>query len=686
MGNFSETIVAVPSDEAIQEWLYDVSDADLLDAWVRDQLRSALAELINRYSVMVLSVCRRGCARTVDVDDAFQTTFLYLARHAGSIRHPERLPGWLQRVAQRSAVATWKKNRLRCEPFGDPPAVVEDPLDQLTQRHELVVLDEELADLPEKYRAVIVLHHYESTTVPDLAIHFGTTVGAIRGRLQRGRKMLAARLRQRGLMPAVVYASVTAGSVVQNVDAAEAVSGLLTTMEDAELPDPPIDSFLLKPLLSEGTSKMLFLSKSMLVGGGLTLLFCIVSGDRGEGHQAILIDDENRPRTIQLMPQTLGQDSGNSDVVVEVGNGVSPKDLTGKSSESRMEGRPDVGMGGGGMGGGGMGGGGKQIGSQGAHKKNLLDAWRLDSKTAESVREALDSSYKFEIDVPLSGLSKALSDLTGQPILLNQRAVKQANQDLDMPIKYSREMIPLRAAMRQMLQPLYLRASIENDGIVISADHAALAKEGIGTDAWINVDQEMEQDFSAKLEQKGVFEFIDIPLRECIRSLAAKFELKMIIREADLEDIGLSANEPITLSLVDITLGDALNELLSSLDLTYTLTGGLVAITSEEAAEERLLSRIYWLDGTGLTHQQASAIIQATVKPDLWQNIGGPSSISVFINPRAGLVISTTYGCHKEIERIMDTVRQSQFSSDPNLEYVAPPAPINFMGVGGSHF
>ncbi len=677
MGNFSETIVAVPSDEANQEWLCDVSDADLLDAWVRDQLRSALAELITRYSVMVLSVCRRGCARKVDVDDAFQTTFLYLARNAGSIRHPERLPGWLQRVAQRSAVATWKTNRLRCEPLGDPPAAVEDPLDQLTHRHESVVLDEELADLPEKYRAVIVLHHYESTTVPDLAIHFGTTVGVIRGRLQRGRKMLAARLRQRGLMPAVAYASLTAGGV-QNVDAAEAVSGLLTTMEGPELPDPPIDFFLLKPLLSEGMSKMLFLSKNMLVGGGLTLLLCSVSGDGGEGHQAILIDDENRPRTIQFMPQTLGQDSGDSDVVVEVGRGVSPED---KGKDKATTGQAL-----GGMGGGGMGGGGNQIGSQGTHKKSLLDAWRLDSKTAENVREALDSSYKFEINVPLSGLSKALSDLTGQPILLNRRAVKQANQDLDMPIEYSREMIPLRAAMRQMLQPLYLRASIENDGIVITADHAALAKEGIGTDAWINVDQEMEQDFSAKREQKGVFEFIDIPLRECIRSLAAKFELKMIIREADLEDIGLTANEPITLSLVDITLGDALNELLSSLDLTYTLTGGLVAITSEEAAEERLLSRIYWLEGTGLTHQQASAIIQATVKPDVWQNVGGPSSISVFINPRAGLVISTTYGCHKEIERIMDTVRQSQFSSDPNLEYVAPPAPINFMGMGGSHF
>ena len=683
MGNSFETIAVVPSDEANQEWLCDLSDADLLDAWARDQLPPALAELIKRYSEMVLSVCRRGCARTVDVEDAFQTTFLYLARNAESIRHPERLPGWLQRVAQRSAVATWKKNRLRCEPLGDPPAAVEDPLDQLTHRHESVVLDKELSDLPEKYRAVIVLHHYESMTVPELAIHFGTTVGAIRGRLQRGKKMLAARLRQRGLMPAVAYASVTAGSV-QNVDAAEAVSRLLTTMEGGELPDPPIDSFLLKSLLSEGISTMLFLSKSMMVGGGLALLFFIFSGDGDEGYQANSIDGESRLRTIQLLPQTLGQESGGSDVVVEIGSGVSTKDSTRKSGGNGMEGMPDMGMAGvGGMGGGG---GGKSVGSQGAREKNLLDAWKLDSKTAENVRKALDSSYKFEIDVPLSGLSKALSDLTGQPVLLNQRAVKQANQDLDVPIEYSREMIPLRAAMRQMLQPLYLRASIENDGIVISADHAALAKEGIGTDAWINVDQEMEQDFSAKLEQKGVFEFIDIPLRECIRSLAAKFELKMIIREADLEDIGLSANEPITLSLVDITLGDALNELLSSLDLTYTLTGGLVAITSEEAAEERLLSRIYWLDGTGLTHQQASAIIQATVKPDLWQNIGGPSSISVFINPRAGLVISTTYGCHKEIERIMDTVRQSQFSSDPNLEYVAPPAPTNFMGVGGSHF
>ena len=658
MGNFSETIVAVPSDEANQEWLCDVSDADLLDAWARDQLSPALAELIKRYSVMVLSVCRRGCSREVDVDDAFQTTFLYLARNAGSIRHPERLPGWLQRVAQRSVVATWKKNRLRFEPLGDRPAPVADPLDQLAHRHESVVLDEELSDLPEKYRAVIVLHHYESMTVPDLAVHLDTTVGAIRGRLQRGRKMLAARLRQRGLMPAVAYASVKAGSV-QNVDAAEAVSRLLTTMEGGELPDPPIDSFLLKPLLSEGISKMLFLSKSLTIGGGLALIFFVFSGDGGEGYQVKSIDGESRPRTISLLPQTLGQDSGSSDVVVEIRNGVSPNDKA-----------KDQGLGG-------MGGGGNQAGSQGAHQKNLLDAWKLDSKTAENVREALDSSYKFEIDVPLSGLSKFLSDLTGQPILLNRRAVKQANQDLDVSIKYSREMTPLRTAMRQMLRPLYLRASIENDGIVITADHAALAKEGIGTDAWLNVDQEMEEDFSAKLQQKGVFEFRDKPLKECINSLADQFDLKMVIRENALEDIGLTSNELISLTLADVTLQDVLSEMLFALDCTYTLSGGLVVITSAESVEfgeEEQLTRVYWLDGTGLIGQQAIEIITATVSPDMWEHLGGPSTISGLINPRAGLVIATKYTLHQKIERMFKTLRDSQFSPDPNLESVVPQA------------
>ena len=406
---------------------------------------------------------------------------------------------------------------------------------------------------------------------------------------------------------------------------------------------------------------MLLRSKIMTVGGGLALLVFIFSGGGVDNYQAKSIDGESRPHTIQFLPQVLGQDSGSFDVVAQIRNGVSPDD---KAKDQRLGGI-----------GGGMGGGGNLLGAQGTHPKNLLDAWKFDSKTAENAREALDSSYKFEIDVRLSGLSKVLSDLTGQPILLNRRAVEQANQDLEMSIKYSREMTPLRTAMRQMLRPLYLRASIENDGIVITADHAALAKEGIGTDAWLNVDQEMEEDFSAKLQQKGVFEFRDTPLKECINSLADQFDLKMVIRENTLEDIGLSSNELISFSLADVTLQDVLSEMLFALDCTYTLSGGLVVITSAESlefGEEEQLTRVYWLDGTGLIGQQAIEIITATFSPDMWEQLGGPSTITGLINPRAGLVIATKYTVHQKIERMLKMLRDSQFAPDPNLEFVVP--------------
>ena len=129
---------------------------------------------------------------------------------------------------------------------------------------------------------------------------------------------------------------------------------------------------------------MLFLSKSMLVGGGLTLLLCSVFGDGGEGHQAILIDDENRPRTIQLMPQTLGQDSGDSDVVVEMGRSASPED---KGKDKATTGQALGGMGGGAGEPGGEGGGAKQDESIGViYLKLMAKNVLADAPNGQKVR------------------------------------------------------------------------------------------------------------------------------------------------------------------------------------------------------------------------------------------------------------------------------------------------------------
>jgi len=63
MVNSTETTGVTPeavlASDVTEPLLGQMSDADLLDAWNKDQLQSALAELINRYSVMVLSLMRK---------------------------------------------------------------------------------------------------------------------------------------------------------------------------------------------------------------------------------------------------------------------------------------------------------------------------------------------------------------------------------------------------------------------------------------------------------------------------------------------------------------------------------------------------------------------------------------------------------------------------------------------------
>ena len=81
-----------------------VSDGQLLDQFIERQDESAFAALVQRHSPMVWGVCRRIVAHHQDAEDAFQATFLVLARKAMSIRPREMVANWLFGVAQRTAL------------------------------------------------------------------------------------------------------------------------------------------------------------------------------------------------------------------------------------------------------------------------------------------------------------------------------------------------------------------------------------------------------------------------------------------------------------------------------------------------------------------------------------------------------------------------------------------------------
>ncbi len=177
-----------------------LGDADLLGRFAIDRDEAAFAALVARHGPMVLATAR-GVLRSVDdAEDAFQATFLVLARKAGTVRVAGSLGPWLHRVARRVAVqanADDARRRARERARG----VVESrgpgsPWDDLIPR-----LHEEIGRLPEKYRAPIVLCDLGALTRDEAAGQLGWPPGTVAGRLARGRKLLHDRLSRRGATP-----------------------------------------------------------------------------------------------------------------------------------------------------------------------------------------------------------------------------------------------------------------------------------------------------------------------------------------------------------------------------------------------------------------------------------------------------------------------------------------------------
>ena len=79
-------------------------DRELLQRFASDRDGAAFEELVRRHGPMVLRVCRRILREEHDAEDAFQATFLVLARKAAGISAGATVAGWLYRVAYRIAL------------------------------------------------------------------------------------------------------------------------------------------------------------------------------------------------------------------------------------------------------------------------------------------------------------------------------------------------------------------------------------------------------------------------------------------------------------------------------------------------------------------------------------------------------------------------------------------------------
>ncbi len=173
------------------------SDGQLLERFVADRNEAVFEVILRRHGPMVWGVCRRILHDHHDAEEAFQATFLVLARKAASVIPRERVGPWLHGVASRTAAkarTTRARRHAREARYPAPPAVVEP-----TRDDRLDQLDRELGRLPAKYRVPIVLCELEGKSHREAADELGWPIGTVSGRLSQARGILARRLRRPGL-------------------------------------------------------------------------------------------------------------------------------------------------------------------------------------------------------------------------------------------------------------------------------------------------------------------------------------------------------------------------------------------------------------------------------------------------------------------------------------------------------
>src|SRR6516162_3822893 len=158
----------------------DADDAELLGRFHRRRDEGALEALLRRHGPMVLGVCRRVLGNDHDADDAFQAVFLVLIRRAGSVQSPHLLAGWLHGVAVRVAGKARRRGARRRErelqvlPMPERAARPEPGPSDLR-----LVLDAELARLPERYRAAVALCDLEGHTRKEAARRLACPEGTL---------------------------------------------------------------------------------------------------------------------------------------------------------------------------------------------------------------------------------------------------------------------------------------------------------------------------------------------------------------------------------------------------------------------------------------------------------------------------------------------------------------------------
>jgi hypothetical protein len=193
--------------------------------------------------------------------------------------------------------------------------------------------------------------------------------------------------------------------------------------------------------------------------------------------------------------------------------------------------------------------------------------------------------------------------------------------------------------------------------------------------------EKIERQLRGAIRSTGL-DFQEAPLQEVVQQLQADYGIPIQLDGTALEEIGLGFDEPVTVSLHNISLRSALRLMLKPLQLTYIIQDEVLIITTPEEAESQLVVCVYdvrdLIDGSKDKAGLESLInmIASCVATDSWATNGGGESEIHPIKPGL-LVISQTQAVHEEVRSVLATIRHVRGERPEAPEAAAAPAAVD---------
>jgi RNA polymerase sigma-70 factor, ECF subfamily len=189
------TTADVETEEAVaHEPLADTSgssDLVLTQSAAKGDMK-AFEEIYNRHHRRVYSLCLRMLQNTAEAEDLTQEVFIQLYRKIGSFRGDSAFTTWLHRLTVNQVLMHFRKRTVKFEKTteeGETPVQIVPGTENQGRMPivDKIALENAIAQLPEGYKNVFVLHDVEGYEHEEVAKILGCSVGTSKSQLHKAR-------------------------------------------------------------------------------------------------------------------------------------------------------------------------------------------------------------------------------------------------------------------------------------------------------------------------------------------------------------------------------------------------------------------------------------------------------------------------------------------------------------------